>query len=285
MMAELPADASAVLKRLLPRVRTQRMRTEFLPGGYTNRNFRLRIADQDLVLRIVNPAHTMPGVDRARERAVLKGAAKEVGPRLEAFALPEGHMLTRFVGGKPLDAARPPPARLASYLARLHATLGRLPTAYALDEVLRGYVALAQEHGSPVTASVARAVERFSWRPALVVPCHNDLNPWNVIVTGDDPTKWVTLDWEVAGMGDPWFDLIVMIEGIALPAADERIVIEGYAIETGRRAPDESDWARLRRAFLLREHLWAHAQCALGNRRDEIALQRDTTFARLNSLD
>jgi aminoglycoside phosphotransferase (APT) family kinase protein len=283
-VVELPPAARSVLMRLASVPPDATLDVEYLPAGYSNTNYRVRFADEDLVLRIVDPERVTPGIVREREHSLVTGAARTLAPPLVAYSLPEGHMVTRWVEGRRLDEARPSVAALAAFLVRIQRTVQTLPNEYRLDEVLGNYAREAIARGARLPAVVERALERTHPHSGELVACHNDLNPWNVIVPSAAPSSWVTLDWEFAGMGDPWFELAVLAYGLHLDESDHTALIDAYSALSGAAQPDSTRRVALLRSFLLREFLWAQLQAVMGNDRPEVASQLEQTAARLSAL-
>ena len=283
-MAELPSPARAALARLVPSALHTGIAAEYLPGGYSNTNYRIRLGSEDLVLRVVNPLRVTPGIVREREHSTVTGVARTLGPPLVAYALPEGHMLTRWVEGRRLDEANPSPAALARFLMRIQRTVQTLPTAYRLDAVLPTYAREATARGAALPSSVLRALDNLQPYEHELTACHNDLNPWNVIAPAHTPSSWVVLDWEFAGMGDPWFELTVLAFGLHLDHLGYAELIDAYAALSGLHAPDPGRRRDLHRTFLLREFLWAQLQAVMGNDRAEVASQLAATEAHLSAL-
>src|SRR5437763_6701174 len=59
---------------------------EPLDGGITNRNFRVRTAEGDFVVRVFGEKTSALGIDRTAERAAAEAAARAgVGPEVIAF--------------------------------------------------------------------------------------------------------------------------------------------------------------------------------------------------------
>ena len=223
---------------------------EFLDGGYSNDNYRIRYQNNDFALR--TPQLTQPFVDRLQEAEYLA----QLPPNLTAFVVAHdvssGAMLTNWVQGTLLVDAWPELSmdQLVRYLVDLHSQLPHPNRYYDLDELTQLYgVTEFKAHGA-----------------AHQHPCHNDLNPWNIIVTDTD---WITLDWEFAGTNDPLFDLVGLHQGLELPEENLPEFAERYLSAVG----ENYEPARLESClynFWLREYSWAQYQLARGNRRDEI---------------
>jgi aminoglycoside phosphotransferase (APT) family kinase protein len=262
MPAPIPRDdVTAVLARLVPRWDTGAIEiTGRLPGGLSNVNVALRYGGRAFVLRICRPR--IPGaIDRVLEYALLTDALSTVTAPLVAFALPEGHLLTRRVPGPLLADTTPSPDALARFVFGLHARLRRFGRPHPLVAHIRTWFDVAESAGAPADPAWRRALADLP-PLAATAPCHNDLNPWNVVARTDSPRHWCTLDWEWCGDHDPLFDVVALCEGLELPRDALREVAERYA---RMRALDSYDAARLdvvRRWFHLREVAWASAMQA-----------------------
>jgi thiamine kinase-like enzyme len=90
---------------------------------------------------------------------------------------------------------------------------------------------------------VARRIElAFLTNPVELRPCHNDLLNANFI---DDGTRIRIVDWEYAGMGDPFFDLGNFSINHELTADEDTELLAAY--DGGAVRP-----ARLARLTLMR---------------------------------
>jgi len=284
LMVELPGDAAAALKRLRPQWQLNAIGpVELLVGGYSNDNYALTYRDADYVLRLARPSPVT--VDRAFEKRLLTGPIALLTAPLVAYVLPEGHMLTRRVAG-PLLIDKPPDcASLAHYVARLHLRMPSLGRRYDLVQTIGRDLRAAAQHGELPPAWFAKEHESLSRAALQVRPCHNDLNPWNVIVSAVDPARWCTLDWEFAGDNDPLFDLTCLAEGLGWSLAETDVLIDTYleSIESAR-VPTTPQRRTIRKGYFLREYAWALAQLAAGNRRVEIEAQLARSAAALKDL-
>ena len=88
-----------------------------------------------------------------------------------------------------------------------------------------------------VIVSTLEETERVMQRFAATAPCHNDLNPGNILETEE---ALYLVDWDTATQGDPFFDLGEL--GVfAFPTAPQRgELLEAYL----GRSPSEEERAR-----------------------------------------
>ena len=273
------ARVASALARLCPQWDLADLgRIEYLEGGYSNDNFALEHAGRRYVLRL--PGLRQPYVDPEREAAWYGQLPRSVRvARPIALDPGSGEMLSPWiegtllvddwpgaVHGEPLpDLARV--AHLGAYLRQLHADLPATTSAYPLRDLMRAYVP-----GEGIAATLADVA------PAHRQTCHNDLNPWNIIVTDDG---WVTLDWEMVGTNDPLFDVVTIYEGLGLP----RDGLLAFAMDVIGDVPVlEERVLQCLFAFWTREWGWAIFQRDRGNRRTEVLEQIDTASARLAEL-
>ena len=238
-------------------------RVEYLPGGYTNRNYRVEVGEHAYVLRIVGQAEPRPG-----ERDYLN---LDIAPDVVAYDARHGHMLTRWIDGRILADSPPSPEQAGTYLADLHA---RIPV--GIDRYdFQGEVTTMFRRARRVDATVKRCFERIAWRAETWCGCHNDLNPWNIIRVdaGAGAAPFRTLDWESAGDNDPLFDLVGLCVGLGWGMEDARLCHRAYRHIGGEIGSTDARLADTFRAFLIREYAWAAAQVATGNDRPGIRRQ------------
>jgi thiamine kinase-like enzyme len=183
-----------------------------LSGGITNRNFLVTVGgvhDRYVIRLAGNDTHLL-GISREVEHAATVAAAGVgVGPEVTAFIRPEGYLVTRFIEGSPVSfeevRQRDTLARIADSLRRIHDG-PPIPGLFVPLRIVEAYRALAQARGVriPPEYEVAAAIGRRIELACEPRPCHNDLLNANFI---DDGSRIRIVDWEYAGMGDPYFDL------------------------------------------------------------------------------
>jgi thiamine kinase-like enzyme len=213
---ELRDELVAVLQRV-PELTGRELTLTTLSGGITNRNFLVTIAGEGdrYVIRLAGNDTHLLGISREVERsATVAAAGVGVGPEVTAFLRPEGYLVTRFIDGSPvsledvreLDTL----ARIADSLRRIHHG-PPIPGLFVPLRIVAAYKALAQARGVriPPEYDLAEAIGRridlaCLADPVELRPCHNDLLNANFI---DDGSRIRIVDWEYAGMGDPYFDL------------------------------------------------------------------------------
>ncbi|MEM7100785.1 MAG: phosphotransferase [Pseudomonadota bacterium] len=244
---------------------------QYLPGGYSNANYVFTYLQDRFVLRI--PFWRQPFTDYAEEANwyhKLRSQDDLIGPTPIAIDENTGCMITPWVEGELLiDYAQDTdPAslidELATYLTNLHRHMPRSNRHYQLNALTQIYVP-----ESTFTATPTRAVQT----------CHNDLNPWNVIVNSQG---WHTLDWEVVGQHDPLFDLVNLHQGLGLPDELLENFVRAYAPAL---VDDEHRLAVNLRNYWIREWAWATYQIEHGNDRPEILEQASDSAQRLAQLE
>ena len=264
-----------------------------LSGGITNRNYLVTVAGSPdrFVIRLAGNDTHLLGISREVELAATTAAAGVgVGPEVVAFIRPEGYLVTRFIDGSPLpmtDARRPDNlARVADALRRFHDGPA-IPGLFIPLRIVDVYRALAIERGvrMPPEYELAHAVGQrieLALLPAHtdLRPCHNDLLNANFI---DDGQRLRIVDWEYAGMGDPFFDLANFSVNHDLTGADDESLLAAYDGETSR--PDRG--ARLAHLTLLRvvsdfrEAMWGVLQQGISTLKVDFVAYAGEHFDRL----
>jgi len=233
-----------------------------LPGGITNRNYRIDIAGEAFVVRVGIPGAEVLGIDREREyRCLVAASASGAAPEVVYCRAAEGVLVTRFVPGRALAPGETLPpegvARVVQTMRRYHngpAFAGSFSPFRTLDE----YLSAARHRRTPLPADIdglyaalARLAAALEPGGTTARPCHNDLWGPNLI---DDGQRVVIVDWEYAGMGDPYFDLAnFAIYHCPTDAADTAL-LRAYLGEV--RSGPLARLKLLRAVAELREAMW-----------------------------
>ena len=315
-LAVKDAAVTEILTTLMPAWKSHEVASiRYLPGGYTNRNYRVEVDDRAYVLRVVEQHRA-----RDAERDYL---ALDVAPDVVAYDSRHGHLLTRWIDGRILADAPPTPEEAGEYLAHLHARIPMGLNRYDFTDEVSTMFRRARH----VDAAVRDCFERIAWRPMAWRGCHNDLNPWNIIRTqaphcrvgrvgndggslslcaafasgpatptchgtiapgrdaparvysmaGDGGSRFRTLDWESAGDNDPLFDLVGLCVGLGWGIDEALACHDAYREGEPRIGETATRLADTFRAFLIREYAWAVAQLATGNDREGVRQQVATS--------
>ncbi|MGZ4300747.1 MAG: phosphotransferase [Gaiellaceae bacterium] len=264
-------EPEQVAERIWP---GQHVTIEPLGGGITNRNFKVDAGDQAFVLRIGGRDTELLGIDRAAEYAASCVASElGLGPEVVAFVEPEGYLVTRYVGGA---AGKVDVGQVGAALRRLHDGPA-LPGRFESFRVVEAYRNTAREHGVAVPSAYARSkdlADRIERRRSGTTfrPCHNDLLSANFI---DDGTRLWLVDWEYAGMGDPFFDLGNFAVNNELTAESEQLLLAAYGTD------DRDALVLMRFMSDFREAMWGIVQLAISELDFDFAAYAAEHFERL----
>jgi len=227
---------------------------EVLGGGITNRNFKVVVGGEAFVLRIGGKDTSLLGIDRDHEyEAALSAARLGIGPEVVQYA--QGCLVTRYVDG---EVGRASPAEVGALLRRLHEG-PPLRSRFDSFRVVETYATTAAERRLPLPEAYERAHElagaiEAARRGSAHFPCHNDLLAANFI--RDGAKLWV-VDWEYAGMGDPYFDLANFAVNNGLDEEGERELLNSYGTDDLRAL------VLMRFMSDFREAMWGVVQQAL----------------------
>lgn len=211
-----------------------------LSDGPSNNSYEVEQGGERFVLRIDKPAAVRLGLNRHAEKQVcLRLAEAELAPQPVFFDAGAGIYLRRFVPGRTWerrDLDDPPKLeRLAILLREVHSLS---PAGIPFEPMLaaaRYAEQLATPEASLLYDEAARHFAAFE--PLSPVLCHNDLVCQNMI----ENEELQLIDWEYAGVGDPFFDLAVVVQHHELEKGLARYFLDAYLQEE----TSEADITRL----------------------------------------
>ena len=269
---DLGASRIALVRALrrVPELAKGTLAFEALSGGITNRNYLVTVDDSPdrYVVRLAGNDTYVLGISREVEHAATVAAAGVgVGPEVVAFVRPEGYLVTRFIEGVPIPTeAMHRSDRLAAVgetLRRIHGGPA-IPGLFVPYRIVEAYRALAVSRGVAIppeyelAQAIARRVELACLTARIELqPCHNDLLNANFI---DDGSRIRIVDWEYAGMGDPFFDLGNFSINHELEPEQDALLLAAY---DGASEPDPARLARItlmRVVSDFREAMWGVLQ-------------------------
>jgi thiamine kinase-like enzyme len=254
--------------RKIPGLNTDVRAVSRLPGGLTNRNYRVETAYRQVVVRLSSEQGTLLAIDRAAEWSnSVAAAAAGVAPEVLAYLPSESALVIEWVDAETLTAADLDDSRtlvaLAGMCRQLHAG-PEFTGDFDMFALQRRYLELVATGGYRLPPSYVdflpdadRIRRAMSAHPVASVPCHNDLLAANIL--RDERRLWF-IDFEYAGNGDPFFELgNVCSEAHLGPDRLEELV----AAYCGRESPAKTARARLH--GLMSDYgwtLWASIQDA-----------------------
>ena len=151
--------------------------------------------------------------------------------------------------------------RIADSLRRIHGG-PPIPGLFVPLRIVEAYKALAHARGVrippeyEVAAAIGRRIELACLpSPIELRPCHNDLLNANFI---DDGARIRIVDWEYAGMGDPYFDLGNFTINHELTPDDDANLLGVLPGLRADRSPRTADLMRVVSDF--REAMWGVLQ-------------------------
>ena len=267
LRGELHNELSRAMQRV-PDLAGRELAFTALSGGITNRNFLITMAGirERFVVRLAGNDTHLLGISREVEHAATVAAAGVgVGPEVVAFVRPEGYLVTRFIEGSPvpMEAVHRPETirRVADSMRRIHDGPA-IPGLFMPFRIVEAYRALALARGVPIPAAyeLAQAISRrielaFLASPVEMRPCHNDLLNANFI---DDGNRIRIVDWEYAGLGDPFFDLGNFSVNHDLTADEDAVLLTAY--EGGVRPSRAARLSLMRIVSDFREAMWGVLQ-------------------------
>ena len=243
---------------------------EPLPGGLTNRNFKVFSAGHSYVVRLAGDvaAH---GIDRAAELAATRAAAAlGLGPNV-IHAEP-GVLVLAHVEGRTLTAEDlADPRLLALTLDLLRRVAAEIPSAVAgllrdrsPRAVLAAYQSYLDSIGGPWVDRIRPYQKAIASLPDLATGegafVHGDIHAGNLI---DDGNRLWLVDWEYAGQGLIGQDLASLISN---GPTDHTGFTDAALTRWFGHAPTNRERAyvaTLQRAAALRDLFWGYAQSAL----------------------
>ena len=259
-----------------------------IEAGITNRNYRVDVDDEEtFVLRLAGTDTELLGIDRAAEVEAGRVAAEAgVGPEVVAFEPDLGCIVTRFVGGSPIpEEELGNEGVMRSVVSSIRAIHSSRPirATFPVFRIVEGFREIAAARGVRVpddyqaAHAVARRIEKaFAAAPAPLTTCHNDLLNANFLLEGDH--TWI-VDYEYAGMGDPFFDLgnLSINNGLS-ESSQERLLRLMFG------DPTDAHRARLQLMRIMsdyREAMWGVIQQGLSTLDIDYVAYADKHFDRL----
>ena len=213
-----------------------------LSDGPTNASFLVEQKGEKLVLRLDRPETAALGLDRENEKQVSAAvAAAGLGPEYRYFDPEQGICLRPWLTGRSWsvsDLQEPRNLeRLAILLRRLHSLPAVGKPFDPLAAARRYAVALGTEQAARLADGAADLIGAGQGGETAL--CHNDLVCENIFEAEDG--RLLLIDWEYAGIGDPYFDLAVVVQHHLF----DPVLSRGFLDAWLGCSASEGEWAHL----------------------------------------
>lgn len=217
-----------------------------LTGGLTNRSFLIEADSELLVLRRNSAISEALDLNREAEAAALRHA-DQAGLCAPVIYCDPNHqyLVTRYIQGQSRRVTEAESLKqLAQLLRRIHA-LPAIDAHLDVEDKIANYWRSIDEHADfyqELRALDQKLRRHIAIAQALndgICLCHNDLLMANLITAGDG--KLYAIDWEYAAMGDPFYELAVIVEEYGLEKLQQQLLLSEYL----DRPTTQTDWQRL----------------------------------------
>ena len=205
---------AALLDKISVLTGASRVVTE-LPGGLTNRNYKVTVGTTSYVVRVSPPWASLLSINRRHEYLNTVAAAEAgVGAPVIDYLPDDQVLVVGYIDGVTCtDESFKTPGtlrRVADSCRRLHSG-PRFVNDFNMFEIQRGYLDIVRQRGfrlpdgylgyQPQAQEIRRAL---AVSDEGTVPCNNDLLAANFI---DDGSQIWLIDYEYSGNNDPCFEL------------------------------------------------------------------------------
>ncbi len=214
--------------------------TPLLGGGSSAQMFKIRINDSYYVLR-------MMGLDQPIEDRNIQVLCAEYGSGLQLAPFcyyadaSEGVMICDYIQQQPFTKAMIL-NQMPSLLKKLHYS-GSIPEPHCvifpyLNEFIQKLSAITPLQALKDYLKTIQDVMAILQAHRQLASCHNDLNSENVLYDGK---QFYLIDFEAAGLEDPYFDLATICQQNCLNESEELNFLTSYL----GQQPNEKEMAKL----------------------------------------
>jgi thiamine kinase len=202
-----------------------------LPGGNASDSWLVEAEGRRLVVRTDRPLARALGLDREAEWEVLRAVgAAGLGPAPVLRDPGRGVLVTEYLGGHPWSEDELADASRLNALGRGLRAVHEIPFAgKAFDPVAtaEGYARAAGAGHAELLRCVQRLAGDLYDAAGRRCLCHHDPHAGNVIDGADGRLRFI--DWEYAAVGDPLFDLAVVVRHHQLAPGQARLLLQAWS--------------------------------------------------------
>lgn len=247
---------------------------EIMPGGLTNKNFKVVTEDgKKLAIRVAGKG-TANYINRPGEKHnATQMASIGIAPEIFYYDQETGSQLVEYI-----DAATMHPedfqtrdevlVNAGQTMRRYHDSGMEFKTSFDPISKIDEYKSILAEHKyekryegwDRIVDTLAKTQRAYAKNPIRLVPCHNDTLAENFMYDGKEMRM---IDWEYGGMNDPYYDLACVCVENPLDAKCEDTFLRAYC---GGEPSDEARARLLINKVLVTSHwsTWSLIQICYG---------------------
>ncbi|MEG0050809.1 MAG: phosphotransferase [Terrisporobacter sp.] len=251
---------------------------EIMPGGLTNKNFKVVTEDNTPIAVRVAGVGTAGYINRPAEKhnASLM-SCMGVAPEIYYYDSKTGSQLCEFIEADtmhPEDFINNPEVviKSAGVMKKYHDSGMEFKSIFNPISKMKEYLYILNENGfekryngwDEISEKIDKIEIAYTNNPPQLVPCHNDTLAENFMYDGE---VMRVIDWEYGGMNDRFYDMACVCVENPLPKDKEELYLRTYF----NGEPTEEERARvLTSKFLVNAHwsLWSLVQITYGKDHD-----------------
>ena len=232
---------------------------KYLPGGLTNKNYKLNVDGNSYVVRIPGKS-TDIFIDREVElHNTISASDIGVGAKVFKYFKPDYVIISDFIDGElmnidSLKNNNNKISKVVNAIKRVH-TNASFISKFIMFDKFKDYLQIVKKNkmdlpeGFEGAKRVVEDIERlFIKEKPKLVSCHNDLLAENFIEQND---VMRIIDWELSGLNDPCFDLGDFSVEQGFDEDKDKLIIETYY---GKFLEDKFCWLNIYK--YLADLLW-----------------------------
>lgn len=246
---------------------------EIMPGGLTNKNFKVVTEDGTPVAVRLAGQGTADYINRPAEKYnAVEMAAIGISPEIYYYDAKVGSQIVEFINKETMHAidfqTKDDVLEKAGKVMRFYHDSGvKFKSAFSPIVVTEGYIEILKksydkryEGWDRISSALDKIKSIYAVNPPVQVPCHNDTLAENFMYDGKAMS---VIDWEYSGMNDGFYDLACVVVENSLDQKCEEKILCAYC----GGEPTEIDRAKLLiNKFLVTTHwsTWSLVQISYG---------------------
>lgn len=255
-------------------------------AGLTNKNYKIVIGEKEYAVRVPGKG-TEKYLNRASEKMVSEKVSDlGINPKVTYFNEKTGLKIVEYIPeAKTLNAntgkREENLAMVAEIFRKLHQSGEKFDDRFDVFEKITEYEEVLKDAEQPiiegyneVKKEVLQLKDDYLSLNVPLAPCHIDPLTENFVKSGEN--NMYLIDWEYAGMNDPFWDVAAYIVETELSEAEEKI----FLLEYFNGEIHEKDLRRLLMNKIFQDFLWTIWALMKEQSGDDLGSYAKTRFTR-----